>query len=244
MYLKLMATVAFAVLAAGATFGSDIVHDAEYYILEAQHGEAWAVEDGELDQRLAALQEKHGTPPNIIYILWDDMAFGDAGIPAINKIRGFDTPGCNRMAEEGILFTRMYAEPSCTPTRSAMVTGRQPYRNGMYIPGFPVENGGLAAEELTIAEVLSEAGYSTAFFGNGHLGDIEESYLNNQGFDEALFTPYNQVLSLWNPIGEGANAILGLMEAQLTRSPYQLDDEFLPRGWIMNLVGNNVEPVS
>ncbi len=223
---------------------AELVHDAEYYILEAQNGEAWAVEDGELDQKLADLQAKHGAPPNIIYILWDDMAYGDAGIPEINKIRGFDTPGCNRMADEGIAFTRMYAEPSCTPTRAASITGRQPYRSGMYIPGFPVEFGGLADEEETIAEVLSEAGYATAFYGKGHLGDIEESYLNNQGFDEALFTPYNQVLSLWNPIGEGANAIIGLMENQLADNPYELDSDFLPRGWILTLEGKKGEQVS
>jgi arylsulfatase len=172
------------------------------------------------------------------------MAFGDAGIPAINKIRGFDTPSCNRIAEEGILFTRMYTEPSCTPTRAASITGRHPVRNGMYIPGFPIENGGLAAEEVTTAEVLSQAGYSTAFFGKGHLGDIEESYLNNQGFDEAFFTPYNQVLSLWNPIGEGANAVMGLMEGQLPEYSYQLDDNFLPRGWIMYLEGKKGEKVT
>ena len=223
---------------------SKIVHDAEYYILEAQNGKQWAVEDGELDKKLAELKSKHGTPPNIIYLLWDDMAFGDAGIPEINKIRGFDTPGCNRMADEGIFFTRMYSEPSCTPTRAAFITGRQPYRNGMYIPGFPVENGGLAAEEVTIAEVLSKAGYATAFYGKGHLGDIEESYLTNQGFDEALFTPYNQVLSLWNPVGEGANAVIGLMEDQLMEYPYELDNEFLPRGWILNLEGKKGEKVS
>jgi arylsulfatase len=220
-----------------------IVHDAEYYIIEAQNGERWTEEDKELDKRLAELKEKHGKSPNIVYILWDDMAFGDAGIPAINKIRGFDTPNCNRLAEEGILFTRMYAEPSCTPTRAAFMTGRQPYRNGMYIPGFPVENGGLAAEEVTMAEVLSQAGYATAFYGKGHLGDIEESYLTNQGFDEALFTPYNQVLSLWNPIGEGANAVMGIMEGQLTKSPYQLDENFVPRGWILNLEGKKGEQV-
>jgi arylsulfatase A-like enzyme len=174
----------------------DLVHDAEFYIAKSQNGEKWAVEDKGLDAKLAELKKKHGTPPNIIYLLWDDMAFGDAGIPEINKIRGFDTPNTNKMGDEGILFTRMYAEPSCTPTRAAFMTGRQPYRNGMYIPGFPIENGGLAAEEVTIAEVLSKAGYATAFYGKGHLGDIEESYLTNQGFDEALFTPYNQVLSL------------------------------------------------
>ena len=221
-----------------------IVHDAEYYVIEAQNGERWQEEDKALDKRLAALKKKHGKTPNIVYILWDDMAFGDAGIPAINKIRGFDTPNCNKIAEEGIMFTRMYVEPSCTPTRAAFMTGRQPYRNGMYIPGFPIENGGLAADEVTMAEVLSQAGYATAFYGKGHLGDIEESYLTNQGFDEALFTPYNQVLSLWNPIGEGANAVMGIVESQLTKSPYQLDDNFVPRGWIMNLEGKKGEQVS
>ncbi len=230
-------------LGIGTAQADDIVHDAEYYIIEAQNGERWAAEDKELDARLAELKKEYGKAPNIVYILWDDMAFGDAGIPAINKIRGFDTPSVNRMGEEGILFTRMYAEPSCTPTRAAVMTGRQPYRNGMYIPGFPVENGGLAAEEVTVAEVLSQAGYATAFYGKGHLGDIEESYLTNQGFDEALFTPYNQVLSLWNPIGEGANAVMGVMEGQLTRSPYQMDDNFLPRGWILNLEGKKGEQV-
>ncbi len=221
-----------------------IVHDAEYYIIEAQNGDRWSTEDKALDKRLKELKKKHGKTPNIIYILWDDMPFGDAGIPAINKIRGFDTPSCNRMAEEGIMFTRMYSEPSCTPTRAASITGRHPMRNGMHIPGFPIENGGLAADEVTTAEVLSQAGYATAFYGKGHLGDIEESYLNNQGFDETLFTPYNQVLSLWNPMGEGANAVMGLMENQLTKSEYQLDDDFIPRGWIMYLEGKKGEQVS
>jgi len=223
---------------------SQIIHDAEFYVIEAQNGERWAAEDKDLDNRLDELRKIHGKTPNIIYILWDDMAFGDAGIPELNKLRGFETPQCNRMAEEGIIFTRMYTEPSCTPTRAASITGRHPVRNGMFIPGFPIENGGLAGDEVTTAEVLSKAGYKTAFYGKGHLGDIEESYLNNQGFDETLFTPYNQVLSLWNPMGEGANAVMGLMENQLTKSPYQLDENFLPRGWIMYLEGNKGEQVS
>ena len=82
---------------------SKIIHDAEYYVVEAQNGDQWQAEDKELDKRLAELKKKHGKTPNIVYILWDDMAFGDAGIPAINKIRGFDTPNCNKIAEEGIM---------------------------------------------------------------------------------------------------------------------------------------------
>lgn len=60
---------------------SEIVHDAEYYILEAQNGKVWAVEDGELDKKLAELREEYGTPPNIVHFMWDDQPFGAVGIP-------------------------------------------------------------------------------------------------------------------------------------------------------------------
>ena len=65
-----------------------IVHDAEYYIVELQNREKWAAEDAGIDERLAALRKKHGTPPNIIHIMFDDLAFGDLGIPALAAIRG------------------------------------------------------------------------------------------------------------------------------------------------------------
>ncbi|MHC4370575.1 MAG: sulfatase-like hydrolase/transferase [Planctomycetota bacterium] len=162
-----------------AAGGSQIVHDAEYYILEAQNGKKWAIEDGQIDKKLAELGRKYKNPPNIVYILWDDSAFGTVGFPGLQKNFGYETPQINRMAEEGILFTRMYSEPACTPTRAAILTGRHPVRNGMGVVGMPHEFGGLRAEEVTIAEVLSEAGYATAHYGKSHLGDVEESYLHN-----------------------------------------------------------------
>ena len=64
--------------------GKSIIHDAEFYLVEAQNEEAWKAEDAEIDARLAALREKHGTPPNIIHIMWDDTAFGDIGIEPAN----------------------------------------------------------------------------------------------------------------------------------------------------------------
>ena len=76
---------------------------------------------------------------------------------------------------------------------------------------------------MTIAEVLSKAGYATAFHGKWHLGDIEESYPHNQGFDEAFFTGYNQILSLNNKLAEGANATMGLFEDMLPPDPVKLD---------------------
>src|SRR5271170_6676400 len=101
-----------------------IVHDSEYYILETQHGEQWAAEDQDLNHKLAELRQKYGTPPNIIHIMWDDTAVGEVGIPSIQKVRGFETPNMNRVAAEGINFMRMYTEPSCTPSRAAVLTGR------------------------------------------------------------------------------------------------------------------------
>ncbi|MCK5089992.1 MAG: hypothetical protein KAQ88_08430, partial [Hyphomicrobiaceae bacterium] len=70
-----------------------IIHDAEHYIIEAQHGKRWAKEDVEIDAKLAEIREKNGgKPPNIVYILIDDMGFGEFGMPELNKIRGGRTP--------------------------------------------------------------------------------------------------------------------------------------------------------
>ncbi|MEP4076296.1 hypothetical protein [Haloferula sp.] len=76
-------------LALGTTSQAEIIHDAEYYVLEAQHGEKWAKQDEELQAKLAVLEEKHGTKPNIIHIMWDDTPVGEVGIPHIQKMRGW-----------------------------------------------------------------------------------------------------------------------------------------------------------
>jgi arylsulfatase A-like enzyme len=78
-----------------------------------------------------------------------------------------------------------------------------------------------------MAEVLSQAGYATAFYGKLHLGDIEQSYPHNQGFDEAFWAIYNQVTSLYNTQGEAANAIIGMKDELLPDNPYQLDHNFI-----------------
>ena len=174
--------------------------------------------------------------------MWDDTSWGDVGIPEINKVRGFSTPNFNRMADEGIHFTRMYTEPSCTPSRAATMTGRLAVRTGMYAVGFPVEYAGLSGEEVTVAEVLSKAGYATAMYGKLHLGDIEEAWPHNQGFDETLFGIYNQIVSIWHPQAEAANAIMGLYPEVRGPDPYRVDDRFVPRGWVMTLEAKKGEP--
>ncbi|MEE8452939.1 MAG: sulfatase-like hydrolase/transferase [Thermoguttaceae bacterium] len=223
--------------------GSTIVHDAEYYILAEQHRKQWDAEDRRIDARLDAVRKKHGRPPNIIHIMWDDTAFGDVGIPAISQIRGFKTPNIDRMAREGIMFTRMYTEPSCTPSRAACMTGRHPVRFGMGQVGWPLEYGGLRGEEVTIAEVLSKSGYATAFYAKWHLGDIEQSYPHNQGFDETLFTPYNQVAGLWNPQGDAIFAAMHIAPEIAPRDPYLVDKVgAIPGpGWVMTIEGRKGE---
>ena len=216
----------------------EIIHDAEHYILKSQNSAKWAKADIDVSNKLAALKKKNGTTPNIIYILWDDQQVGAVANDMIQKQLGYKTPNINQMAAEGINFTRMYSESSCTPTRAAFITGRTPVRNGMGVVGMPHESHGLSGSEVTIGEVLSEAGYATAFYGKGHLGDIEESYLHNQGFDEALFTPMNQISSLWNPTGTAVNAILGMHPDMLPSDPYAMDSPGLnPDGWVMTIEG-------
>ncbi|MEP1934245.1 MAG: sulfatase-like hydrolase/transferase [Roseibium sp.] len=235
LFSKLGAALAVPLLAGivAPASAENIVHDAEYYVLEAQNGEKWAAEDDGLKKRLAELKEKHGTPPNLIHIMWDDTAYGDVGMPGIQAVRGLDTPNINALAEEGMMFTRMYTEVGCTPSRAAAATGRMAVRSGMYNIGMLQESHGLNGEEVTLAEVLGGAGYSTAFYGKWHLGDIEQSYPHNQGFDEALFTGYNQILSLNTREAEQGNASIGLFEDMLVPDPYKLDDTFVTKDWVM-----------
>ena len=159
------------------TWAGEIIHDAEYYILASQNGEQWATEDEEIDGVLAQMKEKFGQPPNIVYILWDDTAYGAVGFPGLQKNFGYETPHLNQMAAEGINFARMYSEPACTPTRAAFLTGRIPVRHGMGVVGMPHEFSGLRKEEVTIAEVLSKAGLVK---------------VNNQTVCDLMFSPEDE----------------------------------------------------
>ncbi len=172
---------------------SKIAHDSEYYVLEAQNSEQWARDDQAVDKKLAEFRKKNGgKPPNILYILIDDIGFGDLGIPELNAIRGYKTPNINKLADQSMRFARMYTEPSCTPTRVAFMTGRQPHRNGMGDTAVDIAGFGLAEKEVTLAEVLSGVGYNTVHIGKWHMGDIEEAWPNNQGFDFAAFPIHQQ----------------------------------------------------
>ncbi len=204
-----------------------IIHDAEYYILEAQNAEQWAADNAEVDQLLEDFRSSNdGKPPNIINILIDDIGFGDLGIPELNAVRGYSTPHINAFSDEAMRMVRMYTEPSCTPTRVAMMTGRLPVRMGMGDTTVDIAGFGLPADEVTLAEILSDAGYATVHVGKWHMGDIPEAWPHNQGFDWAGFPVHQQgQLTIYNDDAIKEQVSVGIADFD---DRFVLDDFFRP----------------
>jgi arylsulfatase A-like enzyme len=171
--------------------------DAPYYANERRNAEAWADADRRIDARLADLERRFGKKPNIVYILADDIGWGELGWQGGGKHRGAPTPTLDEMAFEGMRFWSAYAEPSCTPSRIAIMTGRHPVRTGLLSVLWPGQEDGLSPEEVTVAEVLSGAGYHTAMWGKWHLGDAPRFAPESQGFDYAYYGLFNGAPDWW-----------------------------------------------
>lgn len=125
------------------------------------------------------------TKPNIILVMADDQGYGDmayTGHPALK------TPNFDAAAADGLRFDRFYAAaPVCSPTRASVMTGRHPNRMGVFQWGYPIR-----PQEITIAEALKTAGYTTAHFGKWHLGSVRREspvHPGRNGFDEWLSAP-------------------------------------------------------
>ena len=125
--------------------------------------------------------------PNILFIVSDDTGYGDLGPYGGGEGRGMPTPNIDRMASDGMTFFSFYAQPSCTPGRAAMQTGRIPNRSGMTTVAFQGQGGGLPAAEWTLASVLKQGGYQTYFTGKWHLGEADYALPNAQGYDEMKY---------------------------------------------------------
>lgn len=120
-------------------------------------------------------------PPNVILIITDDQGYGDFGFTGNPHVQ---TPQLDQLAEESIRLNNFYVSPVCAPTRSSLMTGRYSLRTGVR----DTYNGGatMATEEITLAEMLKDAGYATGIFGKWHLGDNYPFRPGDQGFDESL----------------------------------------------------------
>jgi arylsulfatase A-like enzyme len=132
---------------------------------------------------VSGLANAQSTKPNILLIVSDDTGYGDLGPYGGGVGRGMPTPNIDKMAAEGMTFFSFYAQPSCTPGRAAMQTGRIPNRSGMTTVAFQGQGGGLPAAEWTLASVLKQGGYKTYFTGKWHLGEADYALPNAQGYD-------------------------------------------------------------
>lgn len=136
----------------------------------------------------APSSETGGKKPNILLIVSDDTGWGDLGPYLGGKARGMQTPNFDKLAAEGMTFTSFYGQPSCTPGRAAIQTGRIPNRSGMTTVAFQGQGGGLPAAEWTLASVLKKADYNTYFTGKWHLGESDYALPNAQGYDVMKYT--------------------------------------------------------
>src|SRR5579862_6603695 len=121
--------------------------------------------------------------PNIVVIWGDDIGLSDVSAYS-HGLMGFKTPNIDRIAREGMMFTDIYAEQSCTAGRASFITGQSGLRTGLTKVGLPGATLGLQKEDPTIAELLKPLGYATGQFGKNHLGDRNEFLPTVHGFDE------------------------------------------------------------
>jgi len=128
-----------------------------------------------------------GSKPNILLIVSDDTGWGDLGPYLGGRARGMQTPTFDQLASEGMVFTNFYGQPSCTPGRAAIQTGRIPNRSGMTTVAFQGQGGGLPQAEWTLGSVLKTAGYKTYFTGKWHLGESDYALPNAQGYDRMKY---------------------------------------------------------
>ena len=128
-------------------------------------------------------------PPNIVIIFTDDQGYADVGVFGA---KGFTTPNLDRMAHEGRRFTDWHAaQPVCSASRTALLTGCYPNRIGIHGALGPGSKVGISDDEMTLAQMLKPLGYATAIFGKWHLGDRAQFLPTRHGFDEYFGVPYS-----------------------------------------------------
>jgi len=188
-------------------------------------------------------QESQGKP-NIVYFLIDNLGMGELSCYSGGAYRGTATPHIDKFAEQGIKLTNFAPETQCTPSRSALMTGRYSIRSGTHTVALAGDPGGLVAWERTMADILSEAGYATSCVGKWHIGASDGRWPTDHGFDEWYGPAHSYDEALWaedpwyrpgrDPISymyEGKKGERVKETEQLTREVKRdLDVEYMKRG--------------
>jgi arylsulfatase len=181
--------------------------------------------------------------PNIVYFLVDNLGYGELGCYGGGILRGAETRRIDAFAAEGVKLLNFAPEAQCTPSRSALMTGRYAIRSGNHTVALAGSEGGLVAWERTVADVLSARGYATAAVGKWHIGDSEGRWPTDHGFDEWCGIPRTWDECLWpedpwyDPKRDGVTTMLESHKAEKVRPLQQLtvdvrrdaDTEFMAR---------------
>ena len=173
----------------------------------------------------AHAQEK----PNIVFMMADNLGYGDVGVYGGGELRGAPTPRIDSLAAEGLRLTQFLVEPGCTPSRAATMTARYSIRSGLSLVIVPGTPNTLAADEVTMAEIMKTVGYDTAYYGKWHLGTESTSLPHNQGFDEFYGIPNTTDETLYIPTS--------------TENQAPLPDGFLVPSIIRGRAGSKIENV-
>ncbi len=134
-------------------------------------------------KKLEEFVAKRGRRPNVLVFLMDDVGWGDFGCYGGGVAVGAPTPNFDRLAAQGLKLTSCYSEPTCSPSRATIMTGRVPHRHGLHRPPMYGEPGGLQGE-ATLPQILGGAGYVTQAVGKWHIGENAGSQPQNVGFDD------------------------------------------------------------
>jgi len=170
--------------------------------------------------------------PNILFFHVDNLGMGELGCYGGGVVRGAPTTRVDRFAREGLQLWHYIAEPQCTPSRSALMTGRHAIRSGTHSVPTGGETGGLVAWERTLGDILSEAGYATACYGKWHLGCEAGRWATNHGFDEFYGPPRSYTECLWpeDPWYDPTrDPVCYMLEGQKGESMRELRDQQMTR---------------
>jgi arylsulfatase len=127
--------------------------------------------------------------PNVVFILADNVGYGDLGPYGGGELRGAPTPNLDQLARDGLRLTQFLVEPACTPSRAALMTGQYSIRNGLSLIAIEGTPYTLPRDAYTMGEMFKSVGYATAIFGKWHLGSAPESLPTSHGFDEFYGIP-------------------------------------------------------
>ena len=196
-YIALLAVLTFvAEMSAQQNYFNPTVKVKDYLEPAIPHPD----QDKEMKDKMSKLKKK----PNILIILIDDMGYGDIGVYGGGVAIGAPTPNIDKVSHEGLQLTSTYSQPTCTPSRAAIMTGRIPARSGLTRPTLTGENPKVNpwASENTTAKLLSQNGYKTALSGKWHLGESKGSLPNDVGYDEwlgfgSVQSEYAQFVNEW-----------------------------------------------